>query len=551
MAPARAAFVCVQCRLATPRQLRPWRPPAISSSIRQLHSSSSARRASVAPVSESSSPAHAPARSANAPKAHIDIKHIRQNPELYAANCLERNYKAQAEYPARINGLFEQWQACQRDARSLRERSNVLRRQIANPKSIQRDGDSGDNQQRIDEARRVQAMSKDELLGEARALKDQLSAIEAREAGFTREMEDLAILLPNLTSEHSPRGEEPRLLTTINEHPHDTAASDGIWRSHVHIGSELGLLDFAGAATTSGWGWYYLVDEGAQLEQALIAYALAVVTKHGWTQVSPPSIVYSHITAACGFQPRDANGEQQIYTLAQSAGDAARGKPELSLTATAEIPLAGMKADTTLDAEAMPLKRVAVSRCYRAEAGARGADTKGLYRVHEFTKVEMFAWTLPDEDEATDVFDEMLDIQTEILQSLDLHCRVLEMPTADLGASASRKCDIEAFFPSRVALAGAGFGEVTSASICTDYQARRLATRVRGATSASSSEGGGGGGKLGFPYTVNGTALAVPRVLAAILENGWDEQTKTVTVPHVLRQWMDGKEKLGLKKARP
>ncbi|KXJ96841.1 hypothetical protein Micbo1qcDRAFT_155522 [Microdochium bolleyi] len=385
-------------------------------------------------------------------------------------------------------------------------------------------------------------MSKEELLDEARKLKDQLSAIEAKEGTFSKEMEDLAVLLPNLTSEHSPRGTEPRLLTTINDHPHDSPArdadSDRLWRSHVHIGSELGLLDFAGAATTSGWGWYYLLDEGAQLEQALIAYALAVVTKHGWMQVSPPSIVYSHITAACGFQPRDTNGEQQIYALAQSPGDAARGKPELSLTATAEIPLAGMKADAMLEASHMPMKRVAASRCYRAEAGARGADTKGLYRVHEFTKVEMFAWTAPNEDDATDVFDEMLDIQTEILQSLDLHCRVLEMPTADLGASAARKCDIEAFFPSRVAI-DQGFGEVTSASICTDYQARRLSTRVRRAED----------GKMAYPYTVNGTALAVPRVLAAILENGWDEATKTVTIPAVLRQWMDGKEKLGLKRS--
>ncbi|KAJ1338280.1 seryl-tRNA synthetase [Microdochium nivale] len=539
MAVARAALVCTRCRFTTQRLL-PWRAAAVASSIRQLHHSA---------VREASEVVSTPTRSANAPKTHIDIRHIRQNPELYAANCLERNYKAQAEYPARITSLFEQWQGCQRDARALRERSNVLRRQIANPNSIQRDGDAEDSPDHADEARRVRAMTKEQLLDEARSLKDQLSAIEDREGAFSKEMEDLAVLLPNLTSEHSPRGDEPRLLTTINEHPHDRLAGDAVaaaaaaadsdrmWRSHVHIGAELGLLDFAGAATTSGWGWYYLLGEGAQLEQALVAYALTVVTKHGWTQVSPPSIVYSHITAACGFQPRDANGEQQVYALAQSAGDAAKGKPELSLTATAEIPLAGMKADTTLDASHMPMRRVAASRCYRAEAGARGADTKGLYRVHEFTKVEMFAWTSPDDGEATDVFDEMLDIQTEILQSLGLHCRVLEMPTADLGASASRKCDMEAYFPSRAAIAD-GFGEVTSASMCTDYQARRLATRVRRPAD----------GKMVFPYTVNGTALAVPRVLAAILENGWDERDKTVTVPAVLRPWMDGKEKLGLKK---
>ena len=152
--------------------------------------------------------------------------------------------------------------------------------------------------------------------------------------------------------------------------------------------------------------------------------------------------------------------------------------------------------------------------------------------MHEFTKVELFAWTAPEHGEAQELFDEMLDLQTELLGSLGLHCRVLEMPTTDLGASATRKCDIEAFFPSRRDR-NDGWGEVTSASICTDYQTRRLATRVKL------------GGKLVYPWTVNGTALAVPRVLAAILENGWDENEMAVTIPEVLRPWMDGRDKIG------
>lgn len=386
-------------------------------------------------------------------------------------------------------------------------------------------------------------MTKDELIEEARVLKQALSAIEEDETRLSAEMTDLALAIPNLTSDETPRGDEPRVLSYINEpHPFesDSQSSDRIWHSHVHIGSELGILDFAGAATTSGWGWYYLLDEGAQLEQALIAYTLASITRiPGWRQVAPPSIVYSHIAAACGFQPRDQHGETQVYALAQSASDAARGKPELSLAGTAEIPLAGMRADSVLEAAEIPSKRVGVSRCYRAEAGARGADTKGLYRVHEFSKVEMFAWTAPDLDSTTDVFDEMVDAQTDILSSLGLHCRVLEMPSTDLGASATRKIDIEAFFPSRAAQGlNHGWGEVTSASVCTDYQTRRLATRMRGAV---------GDSKLAYPWTVNGTALAVPRVLAAVLENGWDEAQMAVTIPECLRPWMDGKEKIEMK----
>ncbi|AEO61323.1 hypothetical protein MYCTH_2311368 [Thermothelomyces thermophilus ATCC 42464] len=462
-----------------------------------------------------------------APKAVLDIKHIRQNPDLYAENCRQRNYHAAAAYPARINELFAQWQAKQREGRSLRERGNLLRRQLANPGTTRDEAD--------EEAAGLRSLSREQLLEEARKVKTELSAIEEAESALSAEMQRLALAIPNLTSDATPRGSEPTVLSYINDHPKTASpdSSDRVWRSHVHIGAELGILDFAGAASTSGWGWYHLLDEAAQLEQALVNYALTAATRAGWRQVSPPSMVYSHIAGACGFQPRDVNGETQIYTIAQDADDAARGRPELCLAGTAEIPLAGMKADTVLDEADLPLKRVAASRCFRAEAGARGALTKGLYRVHEFTKVELFAWTGPDAHAVGDVFDEMVDLQTELHGSLGLHCRVLEMPAADLGASATRKCDIEAFFPSRRDR-NDGWGEVTSASICTDYQTRRLATRLKLA-----------GGKLVYPWTVNGTALAVPRVLAAILENGWDESEKTVTIPEVLRPWMDGKEKIG------
>ncbi|CAJ2511042.1 Uu.00g066670.m01.CDS01 [Anthostomella pinea] len=568
----RTPFVCLQCRLVRPRSVPCLRnPPARLSSSRPTRWSSNRSSSSSHSNTEASSPSNSPPaqqqqqRPTTAPRPNIDIKHIRQNAALHEQNCLERNYKTQSTYPAHINALFAQWQARQHDGRSLRERSNALRRQIANPATLQHEDETKPDDSNntatattTPDVKDIRTMTKPELLEEARQLKTQLSAIEEDEARLTSEMSALALAIPNLTSATTPRGAVPRVLSYINEHPEPApSASDRVWRSHVHIGSELGILDFAGAATSSGWGWYYLVDEGAALEQALIAYALAGVTRSpGWRQVAPPSIVYSHIAGACGFQPRDQHGEQQVYTLAQSASDAARGRPELSLAATAEIPLAGLKADCVLledndTRNAMPLKTVAASRCYRAEAGARGVDTKGLYRVHEFTKVEMFAWTPPSMDETLDVFDEMVDLQTEILQGLGLHCRVLEMPSADLGASAVRKIDIEAFFPSRRRRAttkkegegevdeDGGWGEVTSASICTDYQTRRLATRLRTV-----------GGKMVYPWTVNGTALAVPRVLAAVLENGWDENEMAVTIPEVLRPWMGGREKIGLKHRR-
>ncbi|KAF2642762.1 seryl-tRNA synthetase [Massarina eburnea CBS 473.64] len=469
-------------------------------------------------------------RPAFAPKPLIDVKHIRQNPGLYEQNSIDRNYAAHSSSSWRIIELHEQWLALQQNARHLRERNNQLRGKLAKASAKSDVEASGQNRAA--------------MIDEAKALKSEISIIEEKETALQEEIDSLAQGLPNLSSTHTPVGTDYEVVEYINQHPEaEPSHSDPVWRSHVHIGSELGLLDFAGAAQTSGWGWYFLVGEAAMMEHALVQYALSVAMKRGWKVVSPPSLVYSHVASACGFQPRDQSGEQQVYAIEQAEKD--KAKPQLALAGTAEIPLAGMKANSTFEDVELPLKTIGVSRCYRAEAGARGIDTKGLYRVHEFTKVEMFAWTLPDNIDAEHftaptssgseaIFDEMLSIQKEILQSLGLHCRVLEMPTTDLGASATRKRDIEAFFPSRREK-DEGWGEVTSTSICTDYQSRRLHTRVRL---------GKLGGKLEFPYTLNGTAMAAPRVIAAILENNWSERDYSVTIPAVLRPFMGGLEKI-------
>lgn len=463
-----------------------------------------------------------------APKPVIDLKHIRQNPGLYELNCVDRNYPAQSKNSWRIKELYEKWHGLQLESRPLRQRLNQIHEWL--PRTA----------------------IKDQLFKEAKDLQPAFTAIEEQEKECQRLIQELAEELPNLSSTHTPTGSEPEVIGYINDHPEYTTASssDRVWRSHIHIGTELDLLDFSGAATTSGWGWYYLKNEAALLEQALIQYALSIAMKRGWQIVSPPSMVYAHIADACGFQPRDQNGEQQIYFVEQAEKD--KAKPRMVLAGTAEIPLAGMRSNTTFTPDQLPLRLVGVSRCYRAEAGARGVDTKGLYRVHEFTKVEMFAWTMPDQSPSSDMttnhteafsathtshastlFAELQEVQTEILQSLGLHCRILEMPTTDLGASANRKRDIEAFFPSRIEKDD-GWGEVTSASICTDFQSRRLATKVQIIDQGKK--------KMNYPFTINGTAMAVPRVLACLLENGWDEATKRVQVPEVLRQWMGGKE---------
>ena len=458
-----------------------------------------------------------------APRPHIDIKRIRQDPDLYSRNCINRNYKSLADSPFKIVKLFDQWRTLQEEGRSLRQRSNKIRTQLSHAKTF-----SG-----IDPGDTPVSRNDQDVLREARDLKQQISKIEEQEDRLNTDMEDLASTLPNSTSDKTPIGDEPKVLRTSHFHLEQDRSLSYL-RDHVHIGRELDLLDFAGAATTTGWGWYYLKNEAVLLEQALVQYALSMGMQRGFTVISPPSMVYSHIASACGFRPRDQNGESQIYKIQKAEKDMDKDRPELSLAGTAEIPFAGTKANTTFEEVELPLKIIGSSRCYRAEAGARGIETKGLYRVHEFTKVEMFGWTLPDES-ADELFLAMIGMQEDILQGLGLGYRVLEMPSTDLGASASRKVDIEAFFPSRFERSG-GWGEVTSTSSCTDYQTRRLGTRVRRAEGQKH--------RIDFPHTVNGTALAVPRTIAALLENGWNEDDGCVAVPKVLWPWMHGVESI-------
>ena len=455
-----------------------------------------------------------------APKPEYNLKHIRQNPEVHSDNCHNRNYKSLSENPAKIVALFEERVQSQIKVRHLRERNNAIQKELKT---------CG-----IWEARSHDNASQKirELLEEAKGLKEKLSGSTVQDQNVTGEIESLAAELPNLTSDDTPLGEEPQVIGYINVCPDFSAP---ITRTHVDIGADLDILDFAGAATTSGWGWYYLKNEAALLEQALIQYALKIAQEFGFSIVTPPSMVYSHIVSACGFRPRDHSGEQQVYDIEHVQKDERSIRPTWSLAGTAEIPFAGMKAKSVFNSGDLPLKIVGPSRCYRAEAGARGADTKGLYRVHEFTKVEMFCWTLPGAEQ--EAFDSLLSVQKTILHNLGLHCRILEMPSEDLGASATRKQDIEAYFPSRRRInqngdvINEGWGEVTSASICTDYQTRRLDTHVKNVPGSEK--------KMGFPSTVNGTAVAVPRVLAALLETGWDEKG-FVRIPEVLWPWMHG-----------
>lgn len=281
---------------------------------------------------------------------------------------------------------------------------------------------------------------------------------------------------------------------------------------HKFIGESLKIMDFSTASRISGSSWYYLIGDGALLEQALIQYAMQKARSRGYKMVVPPSIVKSEVVNACGFKPRDQNGEKQVYTI--------ENEP-LSLTGTAEIPLGALHSSSTME---QPAKYVGVSRAYRAEAGARGKDTTGLYRVHEFTKVELFHFTTPER--STEELEELRKFQSSLISELGIKAKMLNMPTTDLGAPAMKKYDCEAWMPGR-----GSWGELTSCSNCGDYQSRRLGIRFKTDS-----------GKLDYVHTLNGTAMAVPRVIVALLEQNYEAESQRVRVPEVLRPFMDGKE---------
>ena len=450
---------------------------------------------------------------ATAPRRTPDLKDILTRPEVYEQNCRSRNYAAHAGYPARIQKLLEEAKSIDQSLVEPRKQINQLEKSIGRLRASQKNED---------------AVELSDILAQIKNNQEQTKIVSKRQAEHQEEATSLALSLPNLTSPQTPLIDEPRVLRYLNYDP-SKPTSYPQSADHSVIGPSLGILDFAASTTTTGWGFYYLLKEAALIEQALIQFAIFIAVRHGFQVITPPSLVYQHIANACGFQPRDQNDEQQIWAVEQAQKDAEAGKPKKVLAATAEIPLAAIKASTAIPEADLPLRAIGSSRCYRAEAGARGVDTKGLYRVHEFSKVEMFAWTKDDPLESEKIFGQMVAIQTQVLSALGLPCRILEMPSSDLGASAYRKIDIEAIFPSRLnAGRDGGWGEVTSVSMCTDYQARRLDTRIVEKS----------GKKNRFAWTLNGTAMAVPRVLAAIIEHGWREETQTIVVPDILRPYL-------------
>ncbi|OZJ02922.1 hypothetical protein BZG36_04117 [Bifiguratus adelaidae] len=346
-----------------------------------------------------------------------------------------------------------------------------------------------------------------------RLLKQAVRDREARVNALESHLIQQALLIPNDTHPDVPIGDESkaRILKVVGE-PLTSETAGFPLKDHIAIGLDRDMVDFKQAALVSGSSFYYLKKAGALLELALIQYAMRKAVSRGFMPVMTPDVVRTEVAHACGFQPR-VNEMSQIYDVTMATQDAGLAQ---CLTGTAEIPLAGLYAKTTVNQADLPIKMVGFGHAFRAEAGAHGADTRGLYRVHQFSKVELFSLTTPSESQR--MMDEILELQVDMFRELGLCFRVLDMPTEELGASAHRKYDIEAWMPGRN-----DWGEISSTSNCTDYQARRLAIKYRSSHDI-----------LDFCHTLNGTAMAIPRMIISILET-FQQPDGSVAVPKVLQ----------------
>jgi len=356
------------------------------------------------------------------------------------------------------------------------------------------------------------AEEREAAIAEAAVLKERVATLEAdREASEAAQQEAFS-RIPNLPHPDAPDGEEGDgiVLRTVGVRP----ALEGIDepRDHVTLLEAAGALDLVRGAKVSGSRFAYLKGEGALLELALVRYAVDVAMANGHVPVVPPVLVRERAMYGTGFLPTD---EQQLFATRDD---------DLYLVGTSEVPLAGMHMDEVLDPSELPLRYAGISPCFRREAGAHGKDTKGIFRVHQFEKVELFSLVPPDAGDAE--HQRILATQLAILDGLELHAQVVDIPVGDLGSSAARKFDVEAWIPSQGA-----YREITSCSNTTDYQARRLRIRMKVE-----------GGDNVLVHTLNGTALAVQRTIIALVEQH-QQADGTVTVPAALVPYL-GRDRL-------
>jgi seryl-tRNA synthetase len=413
----------------------------------------------------------------------LDIRYIRDNPEKVQQSAKDKGYDVS------INELLmldEDRRELQGQVDALRERRNANAAKMSGGKP---------DQATIDEGKqiKIELSEREGYLGNA-------------EAAFMK----LLHQVPNIAFDDVPVGGEEDSVEVKKVGDQNTGATD-----HLDFATRRGWLDFERGAKVAGTKFYYLKGDLALLENAITQYALDFVTKKGFTFMTVPHLVNQRTMTGTGFAPRTSD---------QSDEYAIEGE-DLSLIATAEIPLTGYHADEIIDEKDLPLQYAALSPCYRREAGAAGKHTRGLFRVHQFNKLEMYAFTTPENSGA--MHENILAIEEELWQSMGIPYHVINIASGDLGAPAAKKYDIEYWSPVDEA-----YRELTSCSNCTDFQTRNLNIRVRRAD-----------GRVEMLHSLNGTAVSLARSLVAVIEH-YQNADGSLRVPEVLRPYLSGRDTL-------
>ena len=423
----------------------------------------------------------------------LDRRFIVENAELVKQNCANRGVDVDVH---RFVQLEETRKLLQIQVEELNREANEVSRSIGKAK------DPAEREARKDQGRQ---------------LREKTQTVQTKLDELSAELESVHRQIPNLSHPDAPIGVDDKSNLELFRGKTPVPTFDFEPLDHVELAEKLDLVDFEAGANVAGHGFYFLKNDAVLLELALQRYAVEMLAREGFTPMSTPDLARNDVLAGTGYIPRGP--ETQIYSIENS---------DLSLVATAEIPLGGMLAGQTIETERLPIKLCGISHCFRTEAGAHGRATRGLFRVHQFTKIEMFAFTVPDQSDA--MLEHLRDLECRLFDGLGIAYRVVDTATGDLGGPAYRKFDLEAWMPGR-----GEFGEVTSTSNCTDYQARRLNIRYK----LKGTKG------THFLHTLNGTAIAVSRALIAILENH-QQADGSVLVPEALRPLM-GKERIAPK----
>ena len=413
----------------------------------------------------------------------LDVKFIRENLDLVEKSTKEKGYKIDIK---EVIKLDDERKAVLVEVEALRKERNEIAAKMKGGKPAK------------------------ELIERGKAIKAELSEKETALTSAEEKLKDLVKQVPNVIFDDVPLGGEECSVEVKKWGENHKTGMD-----HLDFALSRDWVDFERGAKVAGAKFYYLKDSLALLENALLQYGLSKVQEHGFTFMTVPDMVSSRILEGCGFNPRSSEQSDEYFVEGE----------DLALIATAEMPLTGYHMDEILDEEQLPLFYAGYSPCFRKEAGAAGKYTRGLFRVHQFNKLEMYAFCLPEQSK--EIHEKILAIEEDIWQGLEIPYHVINIAAGDLGAPAAKKYDMEYWSP-----VNQKYQEITSCSNCTDFQARAVNCRVRRKD-----------GKVEFVHTLNGTAIPLARALVVILENYAREDGK-LTIPKVLRPYFNGKEEI-------